>query len=511
MSFNRKIPWTRQPQYPVDYDLSIVRGPAIIRVSPPFASITRDVAAYQNALSYKFVKASAQYNNLAFADTTFPNGYTFIAVIAPTGTDSSYSNVFNIGGGIFRHFQLRHDTTTWYLYQNTNGTDWASVTWPYIANKPTVIAGRWDGATVSVYESGVLRGTIARGAFTTSANTIRIGGNADNSEGLVPGSYWDGGIGNFTLFDYDVGHLGTLSLSNNPWQIFRPLKRRIFVASAGGVFSQSVDGTLSFFGTSIKRISKINAGSITPIGSAAKNTGRIISGTLSFSGIISTLKSFFRAFIGSLSFSAQPVKLTSKSHSGVLSFSGIVRKITWRILSGAVGFSSSVTSIKAYLRSVSGSMSFSGAIQKAPGKSINGAISFSGASQKAINKFTAGALSFSGVIMKSINKLFLGVISFAGSVSSIKAYLRSLAGSLSFSGQAKKSTSKIALGALAFSSSLSKITAKILFGAVSFASTLTALISGFIATLTSRRRALKAKKDGRILTAKRDNRMMKAK
>lgn len=228
---------TAQPQFPAAFDLSVVKKPPIVNVSPYFSSITRGVADYPNARSYKFVEASSQYNDVAFTDNQLLTGYTFIAVVAPTGTDSTYSNVFNGGNAAgSRYFQLRHNATTWYLYHNTNGTDWSAATWPYTANTPTVIVGRWDGATVYAYENGAPKGTpFAKGAFNAVQNTIRIGGDSNSGSATIANTYWEGGIGLFSLFDYDVGNILALELSRNPWQIFkRQPKALYFDLPAGG-------------------------------------------------------------------------------------------------------------------------------------------------------------------------------------------------------------------------------------------------------------------------------------
>ena len=238
-----------QPQGPVEFDPSIIHRPPLVHVSPiQPGTIARAIAAYPNGRAYKFDEAGAQYNDLAFSGTTFPDGYTFISVIAPTGTDSSYSNLFNVGrAGLLRRFQLRHDTTTWYLYQNSNSTgqDWSAVTWGYSANAPTVVVGRWDGATVYAYEQGVLRGSIAKGAGAALLDIIRIGGDAEPNNAVVAGTYWEGGIGNFTLLDYDIGENVAIELSRNPWQLFRAQPRVLYFDVAGGGSTRTATASLA--------------------------------------------------------------------------------------------------------------------------------------------------------------------------------------------------------------------------------------------------------------------------
>lgn len=72
--------------------------------------------------------------------------------------------------------------------------------------------------------------------------------------------------------------------------------------AAGGPILKSVEGVLSFTGSSIKQTNKIIAGSLSFAGTLTKQINKIFIGVLSFSGVLSATKIIFQSIAGALSF-----------------------------------------------------------------------------------------------------------------------------------------------------------------------------------------------------------------
>lgn len=212
--------WTRQPQVPVEIDWS----------NP----ITNRIISVQDASGVDHVTGMGTFTGSARVNKYSPMGQgvlfgadTLTFPLAPYSGTINDSLVW-VGS---------RSLVNWASYGTNNGlgltangsnlgiaNEHASYTipntsWPTgIVVAIGVISGQFDG---SLWLNGIKKST---SRYTTPAaqNVSRMSGASDVT-GLLSIRYAR------QLNDSEVA-----SLSNNPWQIFQPLQRRIFVASAGG-------------------------------------------------------------------------------------------------------------------------------------------------------------------------------------------------------------------------------------------------------------------------------------
>jgi hypothetical protein len=232
----------------------------------PTRTVNRDGTAI------KFAKASTQRLQ-ENATASSPTRYSFIALVNSSGTDTNYSSVFTLANSAATYrFQLRHTATNWNFYHNFTVDKLASGT--YTAGRH-VIVGTWDGASIRLYIDGVLAATTSvTGTFITQTDLLSIG--SDSSYGApVAGTYWEGDI---SLVGIALGTLwnGNLvkSLSDNPWQIFQPTNRAIWVPVGGGTTWVPVGGGTTPV-TSDSTASYLILEAVTSDASAAYNIGAV--------------------------------------------------------------------------------------------------------------------------------------------------------------------------------------------------------------------------------------------
>lgn len=239
----------------------------------------------QDGQTFTFAKASAQRLNEA-VNVSIPSKYSFIALFNSTGTDTNYSSVFNFGGATTYSFQLRHTTTQWNFFHRDTTTDKLAAG-TYTAGRHIVI-GTWDGLNMRLYIDGVL---VATTAVTTMQNTTATYFNIGSDFSIsspVASSYWDGSI---SLVGIALGtawiDLQVKALTANPWQIFAPQSRQIWVPSdvTGAFFTSLIEAataadassivaalsrTASEPGTATDTVNGVGAGSYT--GTASEST-----------------------------------------------------------------------------------------------------------------------------------------------------------------------------------------------------------------------------------------------
>jgi hypothetical protein len=220
-------------------------------------------------------------------------------------------------------------------------------------------------------------------------------------------------------------------------------------------------------------------------------TFRALTGTLSFSGLVTLSKTFVRTLTGALSFSGAMTKQTGKSLAGTLSFIGTLTnrtsralaatlsfvgsttKRTSRALTGTLSFSGLLNISKTFVRTLTGTLSFNGAMTKQTNRTLTGALSFVGAMTKRTSRALSGALSFAGTTFKQTARTLTGTLSFSGLLNISKTFVRTLTATLSFNGAMTKQTSRALAGTLSFVGALTKRTSRALTGTLSFVGVLT--------------------------------------
>lgn len=147
----------------------------------------------------------------------------------------------------------------------TGGSGWVSATTAVTnVNQWYDVCGTWDGVNIRVYLDGVLQATTTCAAIVYPAAV-----SEPASIGRYSTTEWPGQI---ALAAYGEG-LWTAGLvkraTDNPWQLFQPLTRRIFViAAAGGVSLQGILASVAT-ATGVTTINVPIAGSAAAVASAS--------------------------------------------------------------------------------------------------------------------------------------------------------------------------------------------------------------------------------------------------
>ncbi len=113
---------------------------------------------------------------------------------------------------------------------------------------------------------------------------------------------------------------------------------------------------------------------------------------------------------------------------GVLTFTGIAKKKIFTAITGVLSFTGSLSTLKVIQLLIEGILSFSGAISKSIKKVIIGSLTFSGLVRKKISITITGVLTFGAVVGRLIKITIVGTLSFAGTVAGflVKLFPRNL-------------------------------------------------------------------------------------
>ena len=223
-----RVPWTRQPQFPVPIDWSnpITRG---LQIAVLPASWAVDLASNSQLTFDSSIvsKDDPQGRGFFFNGTLnaislskpISGAYTFFGYVNINATNAS-RNVILMGTGGAYGSMIRVDTTSWVHAQYTpaQGDVLATETGAVVSGQPTMIAASWDGlASVSMYRGGILRASSAPISMRPVA-TIQIG------------QLWSGSIYLQLLWSRALSPVEHASLAANPWQVFLGQSRRIWTA-----------------------------------------------------------------------------------------------------------------------------------------------------------------------------------------------------------------------------------------------------------------------------------------
>lgn len=246
--FGIKTPWTSQPQF-----ITSVTGDSIANGLTSLWSLkdggTRFVD-YKNknngtastALATKTftgqhggavgsVFSGSQYVNCGSDISMRPTEFTLLAVFTPSALSGTNVEVmsthasqtgFTLGFDTSNRLQaIIGATSAWqFAYAGTGvvGKQYAAVFTHSAAN-----------TRFSIYANGVKGDSVAYGGvYQQTTQPLYVGASANY------GNYFNGTIALAAVWGREMSHAEALSLSRNPWQIFQPIERRIWVPSAGG-------------------------------------------------------------------------------------------------------------------------------------------------------------------------------------------------------------------------------------------------------------------------------------
>lgn len=257
-----KIPWTQQPQVPVGIDWSnpITRGMSLCVDKERINVISGKATTVVGTKYTTGLKGIASGFGATFGAGATDSITTDLTAHATYRTYLSVATRNGLGGGsggrLFEKRTAGAVVEAWYSNAGGSTLDFwkqysgatSLLTVPAPANnKPFALAIAIDstapGSYPSCYKDGVkvtVSGSTSSGTVTTNADAYVIGNRTnDNARN------WDGEIYLTVFWDRLLSETELASVTANPWQIFQPLQRRIFVPIPSGglaaIFSDNLD------------------------------------------------------------------------------------------------------------------------------------------------------------------------------------------------------------------------------------------------------------------------------
>ncbi len=240
---NRKIPWTSQPQYPVDIDRSNPLGAKVVYASTlaggyAYDSVARKLGVNTAAVAKATPRGMALNFNGSSAYITLPttnlvSGYPLTVACWFEKTTSVSQIIYSLNGS-------GYSAIAGYTPANLNlsinsGSNPATLGYPFAS-----IPAGWNHLVV-VHKSGsftmYLNGVDVTAATTGSENWGQpAAGNHSIGQRLGGASarWFNGGIQDFVVFRGALSAAEALQLYQAGYQIFQPPQRRIWVGAAGG-------------------------------------------------------------------------------------------------------------------------------------------------------------------------------------------------------------------------------------------------------------------------------------
>lgn len=290
-----RVPWTKQPQSPTGIDWSNPLARRLRYCSTLGANLvdlkTGKIGAPSGGpptvptragLARSFVNTSSQFITLPTTDLV--SGYPLtVACWVSTLPTGAGQVIYSFNGTSYSAIAgYISSNTNAVLTQNTgSGNTAQGRVCPLALSYIVAIhrSGSWD-----LYVNGVLAATQNVGSNwgQPAAGNHSIGNRLNGSSPR----YHDGTISDLCVFEGELSVAEIKSLSNNPWQIYAPLERRIWAPAAGG--GTTITGTIGtavaagFTGTvNANRTLSGALGTATASGfQGAVNVNRRISGAL---------------------------------------------------------------------------------------------------------------------------------------------------------------------------------------------------------------------------------------
>jgi hypothetical protein len=264
-----------------------------------------------------------------------------------------------------------------------------------------------------------------------------------------------------------------------------------FIAGGGHVFNQALTASLSFVGAFTKLPQKVFTPAFSPSAALTRKTSHLLTATLafigalakairdagfaatlSFTGFLTTSKSFLKSLTATLSFTGTLAASKSflKAFAASLSFTGLlsVRQVITRAFTAALSTAASLR--RSTGKSFNATFSTAASLIKRVAHTFSATLAPVGALVKAIRDagFTA-TLSFAGTLTTAavhfFTRSFTATLSFVGALSRTRIVARVFSATLSMNGTIWRKTTKVLAATLNFSTALGKRIRKV-FGAI---------------------------------------------
>jgi hypothetical protein len=226
--------WTRQPQRPVAVDRgnSITRslrflytptmGAELISNSPPVRYANLPLAGRRSGLGVKLSGASnSERFGWALAEPSA--ACTLAVLLSDESAGTNIESVFGKGGtntaagGIGIRYSASNIRAI--AYDSTQRSAVGSAR----SAKPSLVACTHDGTTLRLFENGKETGNIGCGARANTSFQWNLGATQGSADASVAGVYCLA-----AAWDRVLSPAEMQVLNANPWQLFAPIKRRLY-------------------------------------------------------------------------------------------------------------------------------------------------------------------------------------------------------------------------------------------------------------------------------------------
>ncbi len=400
----------------------------------------------------------------------------------------------------------------------------------------TVATYRSSDKAIAIYNNGILAqsATASSGSIPTATSNVHIG-RREYAGNL---NYFSGYIYLVRIWNRALDAKEAQQLYFNPYEMFTPPKRRVFIGLTATQYTLSLGGTITPAGSIVKADSKALSGGFTPTGGLSKVAQKALAGALTPGGLATTLRTIVQLAAGQITPVGSVVKNTSALKSGALTPVGSSAKTTSKPATGSSTPSGATVKIamltliaaiipsgllskaisllksgnttplgtpsKTTVKPTAGSLTPTGAIEtiRAVLRSFTGVITPTGAATRQANKSLDGSIQPVGARQKRAGKTTGGAIALTGETTRFRTAYQFLAGNSTPSAARLKIIAKTMAGSLAPVGSVAKIIYKVLTGSITATGLLiTEVIPGFIKTvaLTLRKRNFTLTLAGRTL------------
>lgn len=244
-----------QPQGPVEVNSEngLARGLIFSDVRPRLAnasSITGTVTEASGAGGSGINVASGSnffsYGTVAQIGPPLTMVLQYVITATPSGAGRTFGNLSASNYG----YGFGPNTTNNRVIFSRSGVNTILTGASIVVGRLRTAVAVADATNCWLYEDGVLlAGPTAHGGITAASGALRVGSDNAGTSNTAPQQMFMGAVFNRALQDAEAREL-----SKNPWQLFRPIQRRIWVPVAGGGgISQTVAFTLEDVSASVSQ------------------------------------------------------------------------------------------------------------------------------------------------------------------------------------------------------------------------------------------------------------------
>ena len=323
-----------------------------------------------------------------------------------------------------------------------------------------------DAVYANIADGGTIQGLMDISSIGSTSFDL-IMDDADPSQNF----FWWVAFGSAAGVQYNQSVAGTLTsaggLVNSARKILDGTLSSAGALTTAMIFGKIIEGVLTSAGALSNQARKVVSGAIAPAGVLLNKTQKVLDGALTSAGTLAQRAN--KALDGVLAPDGALARLTAKILSGGITPDGVVTKRTSKTVEGTLTSSGILAAVKTALMVVGGTLSMAGDLTRRTGKILAGAIAPDGALARVTLKAVAGIVTSAGGLIRSISKAAGGTLDFIGDLSVVRTFLRALEGALSMAGELVKQPQKVLGGAIAPEGGLGRSVKIVLSGTLGLA------------------------------------------